>query len=147
MFSNKRIISTIRVSLHHHQLLTESIGRCHVQIAPGIGRITFGQSTKIVPEVGWVALCLRLRRSRHLRALRSHRALELLTNGLRGTAVTNLFVRHRIGAIFTEELTGVVSQNIRIGQDGLIGAVLVREFLEQANSFSELLVGSNQSIF
>ncbi len=147
MFSNNRIISTIRVSLHHHQLLTESIGRCHVQIAPGIGRITFGQSTKTVPEVSGVALNLGLRGSRHFRTLRSHRTLELLTNGLRGTAVTNFFIGHRIGAIFTEKLTSVVSQDVRIGQDGLIGAVLVREFLEQTNSLSELLVGSNQSIF
>jgi len=90
---------------------------------------------------------LRLGRNGHFGALRSHGALELLTNCLSlGTSVANLLIGDGIGAILTEELTGVISEHVRISQDRLISFVLIREFLKEADSFHQLVVGGDQRI-
>ena len=138
-------------SLHHQELLTEHLraGLSSIQITPGVSRVAISQGTEAIPEISWVALGLGLRRNRHFRTLGSDRTLELLTNGLHLTlaGVTNLFIGDRIRAVLTEELTGVISKNIRISQDGLISLMLMSQFLKKADSFNQLLVGLDQIIF
>ena len=71
--------------------------------------------------------------------------MELLTNSLGlGTSVTNLFVRDWIRTVLTKELTGVISQNVRISQDRLVSFVLIGEFLKQIYCFDQLTVGGDQ---
>ena len=137
-------------SLHNQELVTEHLRvlSCSVQIAPSVGGVAVGQVAEAVPEVASVGRSLGLGRDRHLRALRSDLLrlllLELLTNG---HALGSCgFVSHGVGAIRTEELTGVISENVRIGQDGLVGAVLVRQLLEELTSLDQLLIGLDQRI-
>ena len=78
--------------------------------------------------------------------LRSGRLLllELLTNShARGL---DLLIGDRMRTVLTKELTGVVSKDVRISQDGLISFVLIGQFLEQFTSLDELLIGLNQSV-
>ena len=78
--------------------------------------------------------------------LRSGRLLllELLTNShARGL---DLLIGDRMRTVLTEELTGVVSKDVRISQDGLISFVLIGQFLEQFTSLDKLLIGLNQSV-
>ena len=120
-----------------------------VQIAPGISGIPIGKRAEAVPEGLRVALTLGLWGNGHLRTLGGRRALELLTNGLHltlGRSITNFFFGNRVRTVLTEEFTGVISKDIRIGQDGFICLVLARQLLKQVNSFNKLLIGLNQGI-
>ena len=88
-----------------------------------------------------------LRGNGHLGALRSHRALELLTHGLSlGTSISNLLIRDWIRTVLAEELAGVISENVRISQDGLISFVLIRQLLKEIDGFNQLAVGGDQRI-
>lgn len=73
--------------------------------------------------------------------------MELLANSLSlGTSVTNLLVGDRVRTVLTEELTGVIGEHVRIGQDGLISFVLIGEFLKKIDGFDQLIVGGDQRV-
>ena len=142
-----------RLSLHHQQFLTEHFRVLlgSVQIAPGVGGVTLSQGAEAVPEINGITLSLGLRGNRHFRALGSNRTLELLTHGLSlsllRSGVTDLFIGDRVGAVLAEELTGVISEHVGVGQDGLVSFVLIRQFLKQIDGFDQLIVGGDQSVF
>jgi len=83
---------------------------------------------------------LRLRGDGHLRTLGSHRTLVLGANGLGlRTTVANFRIGNRIRTVLAEELTGVVGEDIGIGQNGFISLVLIRELLKEADGLLETL--------
>jgi hypothetical protein len=130
-------------SLHDQKLVPEDLrillGR--VQITPGVLGVTVGNVAEVVPEIASVGGLLGLGRNGHRRTLRSHGLLlQLLTNlnALRGLCISRGLIGDRVRAILTEELTGVISEDVGIRQNRFISSVLIRESFEQSNSFVKL---------
>ena len=75
--------------------------------------------------------------------------LQLLTNlhALRSLCISRGLIGDRVRTILTEELTGVISKHIRIGQNLLISTMLISQFLKKTNSLLELLIILNEVIF
>ena len=132
-------------SLHDQKLVPEDLRvlLSRVQITPGVLRVTVGNVAEVVPEVTSVSGLLRLGRNGHGRTLGGHGLLlQLLTNlhALRSLCISRGLIGDRVRTILTEELTGVISEDVGISQDRFISFVLISESFKQVNGFVKLCV-------
>ena len=63
------------------------------------------------------------------------------------TVANRSLIGNRIGAVFTEELTGVIGKDVRIREDLFVSTVLLRHLLKQIDGLDELFVRRDQRVF